>query len=362
MRHGKYGMNKSFWYKKKVFITGHSGFKGCWLTLWLNSMGAIVKGYSLPPNTNPNLFDLCDVNNHCESIFSDIRDSLKLEKELLIFEPEIIIHMAAQPLVLDSYEIPVETYETNVMGTVNILNISRKLKKLKALLVVTTDKCYENKELNRPFNETESLGGHDPYSSSKACAEIAVSAFRSSFFSSNTLKNNVAIATARAGNVIGGGDWSKNRLLPDFIRSVLNKNEVILRNPNSIRPWQHVLDPLRGYLILCQELYSQNPIYSESWNFGPHLDDEKDVLWIAKYFKNVFGNNFSYKIQSSPPSLHEAHYLKLDSTKANKKLNWAPKFSIEESVKLTADWYKYFINNPTQIKEFTHSQIKEYPD
>lgn len=355
-------MNKNFWNKKKVFITGHTGFKGGWLTLWLNSLGATIKGYSLPPNTKPNLFELCDIDHNCYSVFSDIRDADKLENELLSFEPEIIIHMAAQPLVLDSYNMPVETYEINVMGTVNILNIARKLKKLRSLLIVTTDKCYENKELNKPFKETEPLGGHDPYSSSKACAELVASCFRSSFFSNDTHKSNVSIATARAGNVIGGGDWSKNRLFPDFIRAINKNEEVIIRNPKSIRPWQHVLDPLQGYLILSEKLFTHGAAFAESWNFGPQSDNGKDVLWIANQFKKTFGNDFSYKVINESANLHEANYLRLNSVKSNKKLSWIPKFSIEESIQVTSDWYKYFLKNPSDIKEFTLKQIKEYQE
>ncbi len=359
---GEFGVNESFWNKKNVFLTGHSGFKGSWLSIWLNKIGANLTGYSLEPNTSPNLFDVCAVKEKCNSIFGDIRDYKKLEQELIKSDPEIIIHMAAQPLVLDSYENPIETYSSNVMGTVNLMNISRGLNKLRCILVVTTDKCYENQEFNEPFIEDNPLGGYDPYSSSKACAEIATAAFRSSFFNPQDYgsKHQVGVATARAGNVIGGGDWSRHRLLPDFIRAISNESCVSIRNPSATRPWQHVLEPLAGYLTLCEKIYNNGGQYGGSWNFGPNKDSAKNVEWIARKFKDIWGDSFEYVINNSEFNAHEANFLELDSTKAIKKLGWNRKYNIDQTINTTIDWYRSFLSNEPSIIDFTLNQIDEY--
>ena len=327
------GLNKgkvysSFWKNKKVFITGHTGLKGSWLSLWLQSMDSIVKGYSLNVNTNPSLFKEAKVDLEMDSEIGDIRDLDKLRSSMSKFNPDILIHMAAQPLVRLSYRNPIETYSTNVMGTVNVLEAARSCDNLKSIVSVTTDKCYENKEIQRGYKEDEPMGGHDPYSSSKGCAELVTSAYRRSFFNND---NTASIASARAGNVIGGGDWSEDRLIPDIIRAFQKSKPVIIRNPNSTRPWQHVLEPLSGYLVLAQHLYDDGENYTGAWNFGPLDEDCKSVSWILNEMVKLWGKNSKWKLdQDINP--HEANFLKLDCSKAASKLNWLPKWRLKESL------------------------------
>jgi len=261
-------VDPSFWKGKKVYLTGHTGFKGSWLSLWLQSMGAVVKGYSLEPNTKPNLFTEANVEENMNSEFGDIRDLNQISKSMLDFNPDILIHMAAQPLVRLSYQEPVDTYTTNVIGTVNVLEAARGCPNLKAIVSVTTDKCYENNEWDWGYRENEPMGGHDPYSSSKGCAELVTSAYRRSFFNA---ENSASLASARAGNVIGGGDWADDRLIPDILKAFEKSKPVVIRNPISTRPWQHVLEPLSGYLVLAQELFENGKEYAEGWNFGPKM-------------------------------------------------------------------------------------------
>ena len=270
-------VNPDFWKGKRVFITGHTGFKGSWLSLWLQQMGAEVKGFSLEPPTTPSLFEVAKVADHMQSEIGDIRDLTKLSQSIVSFNPDILLHLAAQPLVRYSYREPVETYSTNVMGTVNVLEASRQANNLKTIVVITTDKCYENREWEWGYRENEPMGGYDPYSNSKGCAELVVSAYRRSFFNSN---DTAAVASARAGNVVGGGDWAEDRLIPDILRAFEKQQPVIIRNPLSTRPWQHVLEPLSGYLVLAQHLWQEGQTFAEGWNFGPKDDDCRPVQWI----------------------------------------------------------------------------------
>lgn len=287
------GLSPKFWAGKRVFLTGHTGFKGSWLSLWLNSMGADLTGFALQPSSTPNLFELANIENDMTSIIGDIRDFDQIKKAINLARPEIVIHMAAQPLVRYSYQNPLETYATNVMGTLHLFESLRETIGLKVILNVTSDKCYENKEQGKAFKEEDPIGGYDPYSSSKGCAELVTSSYRSSFFNINeyNITHNVAMASARAGNVIGGGDWSKDRLIPDFVRA-LDKTEALnIRNPKAVRPWQHVLEPLAGYLALSERLYSDGIRFAEAWNFGPDESDAKTVMCVAKLFAQYWGGS-----------------------------------------------------------------------
>jgi CDP-glucose 4,6-dehydratase len=351
-------INKSFWYGKRVFITGHTGFKGSWLCLWLQELGAIVTGYSLKPPTQPNLFELSNCGNNMNSLIGDVRDYDRLSKEIANANPEIVFHLAAQPLVLNSYNDPIETYSTNVMGVVNLFEAARKVgKNIKVIINVTTDKCYENKEWHWSYRENEPMGGFDPYSSSKGCSELITNAFRNSYFNPNNYSNHgLCISTARAGNVIGGGDWAENRLIPDIMNSLISNKTIIIRYPNAIRPWQHVLEPLSGYLCLANKMYNDGQRFSEAWNFGPYENDVKSVDWIVNRITNLWGANAGYKIQETD-KLHEATYLKLDISKAINRLNWKPTWNIEQSLELIVEWYKIF-NNNENIRNISLKQIQ----
>ena len=331
----------SFWKGKKVFLTGHTGFKGSWLSLWLQSLEAQVSGYALTPPTTPNLFTVAHVEQNMRSVIGDIRDLDKLKKIMKETNPDIVIHMAAQPLVRYSYLNPVETYATNVMGTVHLLEAARENKNIKAILNITSDKCYDNKEIDRGYKENEAMGGFDPYSNSKGCAELVTLAYRNSFFNVEKYhEHGVALATARAGNVIGGGDWAEDRLIPDFMRAIVKKQKVSIRNPHAIRPWQHVLEPLKGYLMLCQKLYEEGSKFSESFNFGPQENDAKNVEWIAKHLVQFWGEDAAFVIAENALQLHEAHFLKLDTTKARAQLAWQPLWNIEEALQRICAWHR----------------------
>jgi CDP-glucose 4,6-dehydratase len=331
----------NFYNNKKVFITGHTGFKGSWLCLFLRKLGANVVGYSLAPEIrDENLFELAKIDQDIDSHIGDIRDFQKLKKILKISQPDIIFHLAAQPLVRASYEDPVYNYETNVMGTVNLLEVSKDLESLKALVNITTDKCYENKEWFWSYREDDTLGGHDPYSASKACSEIVTNSYRKSFF----VDKNIGLASARAGNVIGGGDFSRDRIIPDIVRSIRKNQKVVLRNPKAVRPWQHVLDVLYGYLLLGEKLYNNPMNYSESFNFSPIENMEVNVERVVNKFISVIGRG-GYEINSDKTNLHEAQMLKLDSSKAFKKLNWRSKYKIEDAIHKTSDWYRDYLQN-----------------
>lgn len=348
-------VNKDFWKGKKVFLTGHTGFKGSWLSLWLYEMGAIVKGYALEAPTNPSLYEIANLKEIIDSEIGDIRDLVGVKQSMSDFNPDILIHMAAQPLVRLSYTSPLETYETNVMGTANVLEAARYCKNLKAIVSVTTDKCYENKEWVWAYREDEAMGGYDPYSSSKGCVELVSSAYRRSFFNG---ENFAALATARAGNVIGGGDWAMDRLIPDILNAFQNKQAVIIRNPMATRPWQHVLEPLSGYLMLAEDLYSKGHSFAEAWNFGPEEKDCKPVSWILDKLIDLWADGASWQLdQNSNP--HEATFLKLDCSKAKHYIRWHPKWHVEETLERIVNWQKSFLLKQ-DMRQITLNEIREY--
>ena len=353
-------MNPTFWHGKRVFLTGHTGFKGGWLSLWLQSMGVQLTGYALPPSTNPSLFEEANVAMEMTSINGDICDLAYLTKSVQNSKAEIIFHLAAQPLVRYSYENPVETYSTNVMGLVNLFEAVRNTPEVKSVVIVTTDKCYENREWVWPYRENEAMGGHDPYSSSKGCAELVAAAYRSSYFNPFQYgQHGVGIATARAGNVIGGGDWSKDRLIPDIVNAINIDAPVQLRNPNAIRPWQHVLEPLRGYIALAEKLYNDGQKFSEAWNFGPEIIDCISVLDIANRLISISGSNSDIEVLDNVSQPHEAGLLKLDISKARSNLLWHPKISIKESLGLVWSWEEAR-RSGADMRMTTKSQISNY--
>jgi len=348
-------VNAHFWKDKLVFLTGHTGFKGSWLSLWLQSLGASVTGYALPPPSTPNLFNVANVAQTMSSLDADICNLPMLKQSMQIARPEIVIHMAAQPLVRFSYAEPVETYLTNVMGTVHVLESVRNTPSVKAVLVVTTDKCYENIEnINRSYRENDPLGGHDPYSSSKACAELVTAAYRKSFLQ----QQGIAVATARAGNVIGGGDWATDRLVPDILRGFSQNKVVQIRNPESIRPWQHVLDPLSGYLTLAEHLYYQGSAYSEGWNFGPKDEDAQSVQWIVEQLALSWGKSASWQ-HDTLKHPHEANFLKLDISKAKARLDWTPTWSLETALQTITHWHRAWLAQ-ADMKKLCLEQINQY--
>ena len=340
-------VDSSFWRGKKVYLTGHTGFKGSWLSLWLQEMGSVVKGYSLDVNTKPALFTEANVAAKMVSEIGDIRNLKQITKSMVSFNPDILIHMAAQPLVRLSYIKPVDTYTTNVIGTVNVLEAARKCSALKAIVSVTTDKCYENKEWEQGYKENEPMGGHDPYSSSKGCAELVTSAYKRSFFS---LEGTASLASARAGNVIGGGDWAEDRLIPDILRAFEKSEPVVIRNPLSTRPWQHVLEPLSGYLVLAQELFLNGDSFAEGWNFGPKYEDCKPVSWILDKMVKTWGGNASWILDKNN-NPHEAGFLKLDCSKASNILKWNPKWNLQESLKMIVNWHQNHLKGINMNKE-----------
>jgi CDP-glucose 4,6-dehydratase len=350
-------VNQEFWKNKRVYLTGHTGFKGSWLSLWLQSMGANVKGFSLAPYTIPNLFEEAKVSEGMESEIGDIRNLEAVTKSMMAFNPDILIHMAAQPLVRLSYSEPVETYATNVMGTIHVLEAARKCENLKSIVAITTDKCYENKEWPWGYRENEPMGGHDPYSSSKGCCELLIASYRKSFFNTPT---SPSLASVRAGNVIGGGDWSDDRLIPDILRAFEKSESVIVRNPLSTRPWQHVLEPLSGYLVLAEELYLKGDLFAEGWNFGPKDEDCQSVEWILNSMIKSWGEGASWKldVNNNP---HEAGFLKLDCSKAAQQLKWEPKWNLEFTLKAIVNWHKAWMNKE-DIKKECLKEIKLYTD
>lgn len=353
-------MNPAFWQGKRVLITGHTGFKGSWLSLWLQSMGAQVVGYALAPPTKPSMFEVAEVGKEMTSITGDIRDLKYLCKVFAEHQPEIVIHMAAQPLVRHSYIEPVETYSTNVMGTVNLLEAVRSTGSVKAVVNVTSDKCYENREWAWGYRENEAMGGYDPYSSSKGCAELVTNAYRNSFFNSSTINNqqSTALASVRAGNVIGGGDWADDRLIPDIMRAITQGKPVNIRNPHAIRPWQHVLEPLSGYLMLAQRLYDEGAAYAEGWNFGPNDADAKPVQWIVETLTKSWGEGASWVLDGGDHP-HEAHYLKLDCSKAKARLAWQPKWHLTETLDKIIAWHRAH-QAGNDMRSVTLGQIAQY--
>ncbi|NQU51269.1 MAG: CDP-glucose 4,6-dehydratase [Bacteroidetes bacterium] len=344
---------------RRVLITGHTGFKGSWLCLLLHKLGADVYGYALEPPTKPNLFEEAKIDDIITSYIGDIRDLEKLQNVFKKVQPEIVIHMAAQALVRESYKNPVETYAVNVMGTVNLLEAIRQTSSVKAVVNVTTDKCYDNKEWHWGYRENEPMGGYDPYSNSKGCSELVTSAYRNSYFNPKEYqKHGVAIASARAGNVIGGGDWANDRLIPDFIRSIAKGEKLQIRSPYAIRPWEHVLEPLNGYLLLGAKLLSEGVHFAEAWNFGPNENDAKNVEWITGTICRLWGEGASFEIDKDPQP-HEANYLKLDCSKAKAELDWYPRWDISTTLKSIVDWNKAFIKGEN-IRKFTIQQINQY--
>lgn len=353
-----------FWKGKKIFLTGHTGFKGAWLSLWLHSLGAEVTGYALASPTEPSLFELCGIDQLVKSVIADVRDGERLKSEMVKVSPDIVIHMAAQPLVRDSYKIPVETYAINVMGTVHLLEAVRSCPGVKAVVNVTTDKCYENREWIWGYRENEPMGGYDPYSNSKGCSELVTAAYRSSYFvnqqfnSSTTQRHGAAVATARAGNVIGGGDWAADRLIPDCIRALWQGEKILIRNPHAIRPWQHVLEPLSGYLLLAQRLYEDGPAFASGWNFGPHDEDARPVEWIVERLCARWGEGASYELDKGDHP-HEAHFLKLDCSKARAELGWRPRWGLERSLDSIVEWTEAY-REKRDLREVCLKQVEEY--
>ncbi len=347
-------MNIDFWRGRKVFITGHTGFKGGWLSLWLQELGAEIMGYSLLPSTTPNLFKVASIGSGMTTIIGDIRDVNSLREAVKSFKPEIIFHLAAQSLVMKSYADPIDTYSTNFMGTINLFEAARGCDSVRAIINVTSDKCYENREWDWGYRETDPMGGYDPYSNSKGCAELLTSAYRNSFFN----KQGVSLASARAGNVIGGGDWAEYRLIPDIFRALANGQSLIVRSPQSIRPWQHVLEPLAGYITLSELLFTPGNIYADGWNFGPNDEDVKTVGWIINRLSNELGGRIECS-HSEGSQLHEANYLKLDCSKAKNHLNWKPRWNIQEALEKIVDWHREFINGG-DMRQFSIGQINKY--
>ncbi len=344
---------QNFYSGKKIFLTGHTGFKGAWLSMWLSMMGAKVCGFSLAEEKE-SLFNILEIDSKLEkSTFGDIRKFDELQKSVTEFQPEIIIHMAAQSLVRPSYSDPRATYETNLIGTLNVFEAARKCQNVRAILNITTDKCYENRETNHNYREDDALGGYDPYSASKACAEILTSSHRRSFLT----QSGIYLASARAGNVIGGGDFSADRIIPDIFRSIREGKKVTLRSPNAIRPWQHVLEPLHGYLLLTKNLYEKKEIFAQAYNFGPDSDAEQNVEILTKNFIEKIGvGGYEAKPDNN---FHEAGILKLDNSRAKKELGWKPKLSFEENLEWTANWYKSYLDKG-DMKKFTEHQIENF--
>ena len=347
-------VNRKFWQDKRVFITGHTGFKGGWLSLWLAEMGAEVFGYALNSPTDPNFFTVCNVQDYLiESTIADIRDATALIKAMRAASPEIVLHLAAQPLVRYSYAAPVETYAVNVMGTVNLFEAVRHTQSVKAVVNITTDKCYDNREWIWPYRENEAMGGFDPYSSSKACSELLTTAYRHSFMEST----GVCLASARAGNVIGGGDWAADRLIPDFLKALDARQTLTIRFPHAVRPWQHVLEPLAGYLTLAQALYQQGDSFAEAWNFGPENGDARSVLWIVENLCSKIPGA-SWQCDASPQP-HEANTLKLDSSKAKNQLGWRPRWNLPTALSKTLDWHKAW-RETKDMSTVSKEQIHQY--
>lgn len=355
----KLGMNinPTFWKNKNVFLTGHTGFKGTWLSLWLQALGANVTGFAQPPETEPNLFEMAHVADAMDSQVGDIREFETLRASMSASQPDIILHLAAQALVRYSYDHPLETYATNVMGTAHLLEAARSIPSIRSIVIVTSDKCYENREWERGYHEDDAMGGHDPYSSSKGCSELVAAAYRNSFFSTDD--STASIASARAGNVIGGGDWATDRIVPDTMLAFMQGESVQLRNPNAIRPWQHVLEPLHGYLLLAERLYDDGHSFSEGWNFGPHDESAQPVGQIVDRMEKIWGGNASSEFKPDAQAVHEATLLRLNCTKAAKRLDWHPKLELDATLEWTVEWYRQ-LQQHADMRSYTQQQIKNY--
>jgi CDP-glucose 4,6-dehydratase len=352
-------VDKEFWQGKKVLLTGHTGFKGAWLSLWLRLLGARIIGYSLAPPTTPSLFEVARLRDLLTHIERDIRDLAHLQEVVQTHSPEIVIHLAAQALVRRSYQEPVETYATNILGTVHLLEAVRRVGGVRAIIIVTSDKCYDNREWVWAYREIDPLGGLDPYASSKGCAELITAAYRHSFFQGRPGQPEVALASVRAGNVIGGGDWAEDRLIPDIIKAFAQATPVIIRYPHAQRPWQHVLEALGGYLLLAEKLYGQGAEYAGAWNFGPAAGDARPVAQVVDLMANLWGSGAAWELAQEPQP-PETQFLRLDSSKARSQLGWKPKLNLDQALALTVAWYQQFQKDPATIREFTESQITFY--
>lgn len=352
-------MNRSFWKDRRVFLTGHTGFKGSWLSLWLQSLGADVTGYALDPPTEPSLFQQARVAETLRSINADIRDYSRLKQAIADARPNVILHLAAQSVVKRGYDDPIETYSSNVMGTVNLFEAVRQLKHHCVIVNVTSDKCYENREWIWGYREDEAMGGHDPYSNSKGCAELVTSAFRESYFAPDSFaQHGVALGSARAGNAIGGGDWTANQLIPDLVRSFLAGKPCLIRNPSAFRPWQFVLEPLRGYLTLAEKLSEEPAPFASGWNFGPVDSDAKPVAWIADELVRMWGRDAGW-VQDPASHPHEAHALKLDASKAMAHLCWEPVLPLQQALQWIVEWYRAY-QSGSDLRRLTLQQIERY--
>ena len=350
--------DRAFWHGRRVFVTGHTGFKGSWLSLWLGSLGARVSGYALAPATTPALYDVAHVGDGITSTIADIRDEPALAAAMRAADPEVVFHLAAQPLVRASYREPIATFGTNVMGTAHLLEAARTLPSLRAIVVVTTDKVYENREWERGYVETDTLGGHDPYSASKAAAELVVASYRQSFFSAPLDSRTVGVATARAGNVIGGGDWAEDRLVPDVVRSLTARQEVRVRRPNAVRPWQHVIEPLSGYLQLAERLVAEPAEFAEGWNFGPEHADARSVSWIVDHVTRQWGEGITWGVEPGRHP-HETTFLSLDITKARARLDWCPRLDLATALDWTVHWYREHARG-ADMRAVTLDQLHAY--
>jgi CDP-glucose 4,6-dehydratase len=349
-----------FWRGKRVLITGHTGFKGAWLSLWLRLWQAEVTGFALCPPTVPSLFALTGLRNAINSYEGDVRDLDHLKEVVASQKPEVVIHLAAQALVRRSYADPLETYSTNIMGTVKVLEAIRQVGGVRAVIIVTSDKCYDNREWIWGYREIDPMGGLDPYSSSKGSAELVTTAFRHSFFNPGEFsRHGVGVASVRAGNVLGGGDWAEDRLIPEIMKAIEAKRVIKLRHPDAYRSWQHVLEPLRGYLMLAEKLYSQGPDYAEAWNFGADSHDLRSVAWVMEKIAELWGTGVRWELEAGK-QLHEARFLNLDCAKAKMRLGWEPKLDLEQALEWTVSWYKTYQNDPAAVKEFTETQIINY--
>ena len=351
-------VSPQFWAGRRVLVTGHTGFKGAWLCLWLQKLGASVAGYALPASADQSLFALARVGDHLRSVLADVRDRRQLAECVASFDPEVIFHLAAQPLVRDSYQQPIETYEVNVLGTAHLLESVRQSRSCLAVVVITSDKCYENKEWVWGYRETDRVGGHDPYSSSKACAELVTAAYRTSFFESDSRTPIVAVASARAGNVIGGGDFARDRLVPDVLAASRGGKALRIRNPDAVRPWPHVLEPLSGYLRLAELLCSDPRSFSGSWNFGPGASDARPVRWIVERLAQYLDGELRWHVDAEQGP-HEARLLMLDSSKAHACLGWRPRWRLAQALQAVAEWHKACLRNES-LHDVTLRQILEY--
>ena len=353
------GLNPSFWNKRKVLVTGHTGFKGSWLSLWLTQMGAQVTGFSLEPPSKPSLFVESGLQSDIKHYHGDIRNPEQILNCILQEQPEIVFHLAAQSLVRQSYQEPAVTFETNIMGTVHVLDACRKSESVRSIVNITSDKCYENNETGQGYRESDPMGGHDPYSCSKGCAELVTSSFRRSFMQADRQDKAIALASARAGNVIGGGDWAEDRLIPDVMRALASGKQLIIRNPQSVRPWQHVLDPLHGYLVLAERLSEGQALYQDAWNFGPATADAVTVSQLLESLMSGWDVKTPYCESTEPNPPHEANMLRLDCTRAHQELDWKPLLGLDMAIQWTSEWYRAWLDKK-DLRAKTLEQIEHY--